>query len=216
MSTPFEVDGVQSKQDQVAVPPRTLVEKVGDEEREEISRMPNIEEVAIAYQIGLDILEADVEDMSDLEFDKLAQDETALHKKIGGHGVGLVIHKKEAEYFKAQAAVLTSMADGLKHKARMIENQADRKRWRLKEIMDRFGIKKIKGPHATVSITNVAPSLDVLNEAMALKALPAEFVITERRIDKGPLLKALKEPDVDGSGWGVSLKTGVTTISVRG
>ena len=185
------------------------------EDSQETPRMPGLTEIAAAYHIGLDLVEASAEEMTDEQFDSVAESESSLHEKIGNYGVALKIHKREMEYFKAQAKIFKAMADELTQKAVMIENASDRKRIRLKEVMDHFEIRKVKGPHATVSVADLAPSVEVVSETLALETLPPKFIRTVRTIDKTPLLAALKINSAAFSEMGVTLKTGSTIITVR-
>ena len=186
------------------------------EEREEVTRAPNAVELAATYQIGLELLDADVENMTDESFAALADNETALHAKLLGYGVAIKIHKREAESFRAQKAVLQDVIDELEHKAKMVGNQAERKRIRLHEIMKFLKLPKVKGPHATVFEQKNPPALDVLNETLALEALPEEFIRTTRAIAKSVLLDAIKaDGDFSNPGWGVALKAPSTTLRIR-
>ena len=186
-------------------------------EPEEIPRMPGLVQIAAALQVGMDYLEASAEDMDDEQFNRLAETEGMLHEKIANYGTALKIHKRESEHFKAQAKVLKDMAAELDHKAKMIENAAERKKQRLKEVMERFAIKKVKGPHATVYLSDGSDVLKVENEALALEALPEEFIVTARAIDKKPLLAALQDKamGLDLVGCGVSVGKGGTSINLR-
>lgn len=203
---------------EVGGPEPEVVQPVEDErEPEEMPHMPGLVQIAAALQVGMEYLDASAEDMTMGQFEELAETENKLHEKIGNYGTALKIHRREVEHFSAQAKVLKAMAAELDHKAKMIENAADRKKQRLKEVMERFGIQKVKGPHAMVYLSDGKDVLQVENEALALEALPAEFIVTARAIDKNPLLAALKDEAVgmDLVGCGVSVGKGDKTINLR-
>jgi len=184
------------------------------EEREPVTRAPNLIELTQAYQIGMDMVEHDAEDMADEMFESLAGTEEALHNKLANYGVAIKIHKAEAEAFKAQAGILKSAVAELEHKAKMVENQAARKRERLHAVMKNFGIRSAKNAHATVTVKTLFPTLYIANEEIAIRELPAKFLVTTHRIDKKALLDALLDGTIDDSSV-ASLTTDKTTIQVR-
>ncbi len=197
--------------------PPVATEPIAPAEEEEPRRAPNVVELAAAYALALEYVEADVGQMTDEVFSKLADNETALHAKLAKYGVSIKIHEREAEYYSSRAAILQAVVDELKHNAKMLKNLGERKKARLHQVMAFFRIRNVKNSHATVFVRKNPPALDVASEALALEALPEVYICTTRAIDKKPLLDAIKA-DPKNSKWearGVALKPDSSSLQIR-
>ncbi len=198
-------------------PNAAATEPTAPEEREETHRGPNVAELASAYALALEFIEADAESMTDEVFNDLAENETALHAKLANYGAAIKIHKAEAATFRALKEPLQAILAELEHKAKMVENQADRKRSRLHQVMAFFGIQKVKNSHASVFTKKNPPAVEVVNETLALSALPEDYIRTKREVLKSTLLAAIKaDPESpDWEGWGVGLKPPSNSLTIR-
>lgn len=106
------------------------------------------------------------------EFDTKAENLVKLIRNI----------ESEADAYKAEA-------DALMKRARVEQNRADR----IKDYLERE-FRAIGGGKRTVGLFTLAiqknpPALDIVNE----KAVPEEYCIYERKIDKSKLKDALKD-----------------------
>ncbi len=197
--------------------PPVATEPIAPTEEEEPLRAPNVVELAAAYALALEYVEADVGQMTDEKFSELADNENALHDKLANYGAGVKINDREAEYYNSRAAILQAVVDELKHNAKMLENLGERKKARLHQVMTFFRIRNVKNSHATVFMKKNPPTVDVINERLALEALPEVYIRTTRAIDKKPLLDAIKA-DPKNSRWearGVALKPDSSSLQIR-
>lgn len=109
--------------------------------------------------------------------------------------------ESHVEALAARIEVLTARRD--RHKKAI-----ERLRTIILQAMDSAGIPKIEGPAGTLSVSNVAPALEIEDETK----IPVRFWIRpDPKIDRKALAKALKEEPVEGARLG----NGGITLTIR-
>ena len=115
---------------------------------------------------------------------------------------------KDIKLAKANVDGIKEVAKELKERQSRFEAKEEFCRSLIHKLMDAAGVKKLTLPVATVNITNVSPSVMILDEA----AIPDAFM----RIKKEPNKTAIKAAMETGQSVpGAVMSNGSTTISIR-
>lgn len=115
---------------------------------------------------------------------------------------------KDIKLAKANVAGIKEVAKELKERQSRFEAKEEFCRSLIHKLMDAAGVKKLTLPVATVSITNVSPSVMILDES----AIPDDFM----RIKKEPNKTAIKAALETGQSIaGAVMSNGSTTVSIR-
>ena len=115
---------------------------------------------------------------------------------------------KDIKMAKANAAGIKELTKELKERQSRFEAKEEFCRSLIHKLMDAAGVKKLTLPVATVNITNVSPSVMILDEA----AIPDAFM----RIKKEPNKTAIKAAMETGQSVpGAVMSNGSTTVSIR-
>lgn len=118
---------------------------------------------------------------------QLAELAGSLELKVEGYGAVCAQLEAEAEAIKQLATRYTE-------RARIKTSAASRLKDRLRDEMERLGVKKIPTPTVTAGIQPSAPSVKLLvDEAL----VPDQFFVTTRALSKTALKDALKSGDAD-------------------
>lgn len=104
-------------------------------------------------------------------------------------------------------AVKAQMSQMAERKARWTR-KSEAMRSLMHKLMDAATARKLTLPEATISVRNVPPAVQITDE----NAVPDEYAVYERKIDKAALKKALQ---YGGSVSGATLGNGSETISIR-
>lgn len=115
---------------------------------------------------------------------------------------------KDIKLAKANVAGIKEVAKELKERQSRFEAKEEFCRSLIHKLMDAAGVKKLTLPVATVNITNVSPSVMILDES----AIPDDFM----RIKKEPNKTAIKAALETGQSIaGAVMSNGSTTVSIR-
>lgn len=115
---------------------------------------------------------------------------------------------KDIKLAKANVAGIKEVAKELKERQARFEAKEEFCRSLIHKLMDAAGVKKLTLPVATVNITNVSPSVMILDES----AIPDDFM----RIKKEPNKTAIKAALETGQSIaGAVMSNGSTTVSIR-
>ena len=115
---------------------------------------------------------------------------------------------KDIKLAKANVAGIKEVAKELKERQSRFEAKEEFCRSLIHKLMDTAGVKKLTLPVATVNITNVSPSVMILDES----AIPDDFM----RIKKEPNKTAIKAALETGQSIaGAVMSNGSTTVSIR-
>lgn len=115
---------------------------------------------------------------------------------------------KDIKLAKANVSGIKEVAKELKERQSRFEAKEEFCRSLIHKLMDAAGVKKLTLPVATVNITNVSPSVMILDEA----AIPDAFM----RIKKEPNKTAIKAAMETGQSVpGAVMSNGSTTVSIR-
>lgn len=115
---------------------------------------------------------------------------------------------KDIKMAKAQVSGLKELTKELRERQARFEAKEEFNRNLILKLMEMAGVKKLTLPVATVNITNVSPSVMVLDET----AIPDVFM----RIKKEPNKTAIKAAMETGQAVpGAAMSNGSTTVSIR-
>ena len=115
---------------------------------------------------------------------------------------------KDIKLSKANAAGIKEVVKELRERQARFEAKEEFNRNLILKLMEMAGVKKLTLPVATVNITNVSPSVMILDEA----AIPDAFM----RIKKEPNKTAIKAAMETGQSVpGAAMSNGSTTVSIR-
>ena len=115
---------------------------------------------------------------------------------------------KDIKMAKAQVSGLKELTKELRERQARFEAKEEFNRSLILKLMEMAGVKKLTLPVATVNITNVSPSVMILDES----AIPDAFM----RIKKEPNKTAIKAALETGQAIsGAVMSNGSTTVSIR-
>ena len=115
---------------------------------------------------------------------------------------------KDIKMAKANAAGIKELTKELKERQARFEAKEEFCRSLILKLMEAAGVRKLTLPVATVNITNVSPSVVIVDES----AIPDDFM----RIKKEPNKTAIKAALETGQSIaGAVMSNGSTTVSIR-
>lgn len=115
---------------------------------------------------------------------------------------------KDIKLSKANVAGIKEVAKGLKERQARFEAKEEFARSLILKLMEAAGVKKLTLPVATINLTNVSPSVMIVDE----DAIPDAFM----RIKKEPNKTAIKAALEAGQQVsGAVMSNGSTTVSIR-